>query len=55
MVILPESNDMNGTENDALWESGQEEHSFTVIRVLGATSELIDVSLIFYYNKTLIF
>lgn len=31
MVISPESNDMNGAENDGLWESGQEEHSFPVI------------------------
>jgi len=46
---------MNGAENDALWESGQEEHSFPVIGVLAATSELHDVFLIFYCNNTLIF
>ena len=46
---------MNGAENDALWESGQEEYSFPVIRVLTAPSELRDVFLIFYYNNTLIF
>jgi len=55
MVISPESNDMNGAENDALWESGQKEHSFRVIRVLAVTSELRDLFLIFYCNNTLIF
>ena len=54
MVISPESNDKNGAENDALWESGQEENSFPVIRVLAATSELSDVFLIFYYKNMLI-
>jgi len=46
---------MNGAENDALWESGQEEHSFPVIRVLVVTSEFCDVYVIFYCNNTLIF
>jgi hypothetical protein len=44
MVILPESNDKNGAENDALGESGWEENSFLVIRVLAATSELSGVN-----------
>ena len=41
---------MNGAENDALWESGQEEHSFPVIRVLAVNSELSDVFLIFFFQ-----
>jgi len=55
MVISPESNDMNGAENYALWESGQEEHSFPVIRVLAATNEFRDLFVIFYCNNTVIF